>query len=833
MRLYPPAYALGRRARPAIVSAGTGSRPVRSSCSPRGPRTAVRISGRPRRFDPDRFDAGAEAARPRYAYFPFAGGLRGCIGEHFAMTEAVTAIATLLARYTLRSECGPDRGEHRSHAAAGRPGPLPRHPPVRHRPDRARAAGTSTYHVVSHGAGTGARADRGRGRRPGRSTSAAGASGRCWPCCWPPGARRADGPPDRRPVAGRAATAGHRVAADLRVQPAAADRARPLPRAPARLLVSAPPGYALRLADEAVDAWRFEGLVRAARAVRRSDPGRARAILGEALELWQGPAYAEFADEPWAATEAARLEELRLLAAESLIEVTLRAGAPGEAVPLAEVLTREQPLREESWRLLALALWGGGRQADALAALRPRPATVRRRAGPGPRAGAGRAGRRHPGPAHGGAAGVAGALATRRTRPRRTSGRGRRGVRRPGRRTRRAGRRRRRGPRRRSRRGAGTGEAGRGQVEPAGPAVPRAARRTAGWSRSGAVPSTTGRRRRGRGWRRCAGSPNRFHPGTRRSAGPTAGRGPAGRRRRPTPSAGRFRLRRAVCAWLRRRRRLRARWRWCSTTCTPPTPRRWRCSPRVADEVGGRTGPARRRVPARRRRRRVAGDARRAGAPLTPSGCRWPAWNCPMWTTLVRALHDGPVDAATVEALAERTARQPLLPAGEHPPAGQRGRLVATSEVPEGVRDVLRRRLARLPPAAVSVLRVAAVVGLEARGRRRRAGGRRGRAGRPRRAGGGPDRRAAERAGARHGAVRARAGARHRLHRPAPTCDAPGYTPAWPRRCGELRPDDHPALAHHYSRAASAETAALAVEYAVGAAELAERRYAHDTPSPC
>jgi hypothetical protein len=44
-----------------------------------------------------------------------------------------------------------------------------------------------------------------------------------------------------------------------------------------------------------------------------------------------------------------------------------------------------------------------------------------------------------------------------------------------------------------------------------------------------------------------------------------------------------------------------------------------------------------------------------------------------------------------------------------------------------------------------------------------------------------------------------------------------------------LRPDDYPALAHHYARAASADTAALAVKYAIEEAELAERRYAHDT----
>jgi cytochrome P450 len=58
----------------------------------------------PERFDPARFEPAAEQARPRYAYFPFAGGLRGCIGGHFAMTEAVVAVATLLARFSVASE---------------------------------------------------------------------------------------------------------------------------------------------------------------------------------------------------------------------------------------------------------------------------------------------------------------------------------------------------------------------------------------------------------------------------------------------------------------------------------------------------------------------------------------------------------------------------------------------------------------------------------------------------------------------------------------------------------------------------------------------------------
>ncbi|MFI7444990.1 BTAD domain-containing putative transcriptional regulator [Nonomuraea indica] len=140
------------------------------------------------------------------------------------------------------------------------------------------------------------------------------------------------------------------------------------PRTPARLLVSAAPGYALRLPPEAVDAWRFEGLLGQART--DTGPRAARARLAEALGLWQGPAFAEVADEPWAAAETARLNELRLVAAELHVAAGLRIGDPAAVVPEAERLTHDEPLREEGWRLHALALWSSGRQADALATLR-------------------------------------------------------------------------------------------------------------------------------------------------------------------------------------------------------------------------------------------------------------------------------------------------------------------------------------------------------------------------------------------------------------------------------------------------------------------------------
>jgi DNA-binding SARP family transcriptional activator len=134
------------------------------------------------------------------------------------------------------------------------------------------------------------------------------------------------------------------------------------------VLVSAAPGYALRLAAQEVDAWRFEVLVRASE--NETLAATRLQQLDEALALWRGPALAEFADDPWAVPEVSRLGELRLHAIELLIDAALRAGAFPRAVMEAEVLAREAPLREEAWRLLALAQYATARQAEALATLR-------------------------------------------------------------------------------------------------------------------------------------------------------------------------------------------------------------------------------------------------------------------------------------------------------------------------------------------------------------------------------------------------------------------------------------------------------------------------------
>ncbi|MFI0354706.1 ATP-binding protein [Actinomadura sp. 9N407] len=143
------------------------------------------------------------------------------------------------------------------------------------------------------------------------------------------------------------------------------------PRTPAQVLVTAPPGYALRLPDDGVDVWRFETLVdRAAGRLEAGDPAGARGCAEDALAEWRGPAYAEFADLPWAVTEAARLDERRRTAVERRAEAMLRLGAAAEAVPVLEAHAEANPLREDAWRLLALALYRSARQGDALAALR-------------------------------------------------------------------------------------------------------------------------------------------------------------------------------------------------------------------------------------------------------------------------------------------------------------------------------------------------------------------------------------------------------------------------------------------------------------------------------
>lgn len=142
-------------------------------------------------------------------------------------------------------------------------------------------------------------------------------------------------------------------------------------RTPATVLVTQAPGYVLRAAPDSVDAWRFEAALAESAdllAAGRAAPALAR--LDDALALWRGPAYAEFAEEHWARAEIDRLDELRLLAVERRAEAALALGRADVVAADLRAHVADHPWREHAWRLLALALYRAGRQRDALDALR-------------------------------------------------------------------------------------------------------------------------------------------------------------------------------------------------------------------------------------------------------------------------------------------------------------------------------------------------------------------------------------------------------------------------------------------------------------------------------
>lgn len=103
MRLYPPAWAIGRRAI-RDVRIASYVMPRNSIClvSPYAMHRHERYWPDPDRFDPERWTPQAKQGRPKFAYFPFGGGPRVCIGERFAWTEGVLVLATIAQRWRCR-----------------------------------------------------------------------------------------------------------------------------------------------------------------------------------------------------------------------------------------------------------------------------------------------------------------------------------------------------------------------------------------------------------------------------------------------------------------------------------------------------------------------------------------------------------------------------------------------------------------------------------------------------------------------------------------------------------------------------------------------------------
>ena len=137
----------------------------------------------------------------------------------------------------------------------------------------------------------------------------------------------------------------------------------------AAVLVTRPPGYLLDIADEQVDGRRFELLVRDAEAATAARRVRqATELLTEALGLFRGQPFADFAFDEWATREAARLAELQLTAQEQLLDLELQRGRHAAVIGDVERLVKEHPTRERLRELLMLALYRSGRQAEALRA---------------------------------------------------------------------------------------------------------------------------------------------------------------------------------------------------------------------------------------------------------------------------------------------------------------------------------------------------------------------------------------------------------------------------------------------------------------------------------
>jgi YVTN family beta-propeller protein len=136
-----------------------------------------------------------------------------------------------------------------------------------------------------------------------------------------------------------------------------------------QVVLTRPGAYLLRASADNVDLRRFERLAAAGRrALADNTPDQAAADLTEALGLWRGAPLADVSDEPFAQSEIARLNELRVGIIEDRIEADLALGRHADVVSELGALVGAYPLRERLYQLLLIALYRCGRQSEALAA---------------------------------------------------------------------------------------------------------------------------------------------------------------------------------------------------------------------------------------------------------------------------------------------------------------------------------------------------------------------------------------------------------------------------------------------------------------------------------
>jgi DNA-binding SARP family transcriptional activator/tetratricopeptide (TPR) repeat protein len=145
----------------------------------------------------------------------------------------------------------------------------------------------------------------------------------------------------------------------------------------ARILRWEPPGYRLAVDAGDVDFRRFEALADQGRALLAQRPAESRDVLLEADALWRGPALVEYRDKEFAIGLVARLEDRRMAATEDRIAAELALGRHAAVAGELAELVKAHPLQEGLWGSLALALYRSGRQSEALRALSEARETLR------------------------------------------------------------------------------------------------------------------------------------------------------------------------------------------------------------------------------------------------------------------------------------------------------------------------------------------------------------------------------------------------------------------------------------------------------------------------
>ena len=130
-------------------------------------------------------------------------------------------------------------------------------------------------------------------------------------------------------------------------------------------LVTKPPGYSLDVAEDRLDAGRFERILGQARSAQDAEAIR---LLADAESEWSGQAFVGFEDVEMTAIESVRLEQLRRSGVEDRLRLMVGSGQAQSALPEIERLVAAEPLQEGPVDLLMRALVSGGRKPEALRA---------------------------------------------------------------------------------------------------------------------------------------------------------------------------------------------------------------------------------------------------------------------------------------------------------------------------------------------------------------------------------------------------------------------------------------------------------------------------------